>query len=260
MITAVFLTAVFYISAMNEKDFIPGIYNHCDRWCERCDFTQHCRLYYDERKQYNASEDKDDFMAIVSQNLDKALNMLQEIAEERGIDLDDIDDEDFEKEQQKEKEIEKHLLTKKALKYTIDVDKWLKTNNHLESLKKEYLNNIDLGIETDKSDKALRMLEEALNIIQWYQFQIQVKLSSALRYYPHNSDFEDELQNMYHSSAKIACIGIENSMRAWQRLLELKHNHEDFILDMLLQLTQLKALTHKQFPLLKQYKRPVFDD
>lgn len=39
---------------MNKKDilkmaedprFIPGIYNYCDRWCERCPFTMRCMLY-----------------------------------------------------------------------------------------------------------------------------------------------------------------------------------------------------------------------
>lgn len=245
---------------MSEKDFIPGIYNHCDRWCERCDYTQHCRLYYDERKQYNAIEDKEDFVAIVSQSLDKALNIIQQIAEERGIDLDDIDDEDFEKEQQITDDARNHPIAKMAMTYAMDVENWFKTNNQLESLKKEYLNNIDLGVDADKSDKALRLLDEALNIINWYEFQIHVKLSSAIRYYPHNPDFENEMQNMHHSSAKIALIGIENSMKAWQNLLELLKDEEDFILKMLLHLQQLKEKTHQQFPLLHNYKRPVFND
>ena len=25
-----------------NPDFIPGIYNYCDRWCERCAFTARC--------------------------------------------------------------------------------------------------------------------------------------------------------------------------------------------------------------------------
>src|SRR5882672_12548767 len=25
--------------------FIPGIYNYCDRWCERCAFTSRCMNY-----------------------------------------------------------------------------------------------------------------------------------------------------------------------------------------------------------------------
>ena len=25
-----------------EGDFIPGIYNYCDSWCERCLYTSRC--------------------------------------------------------------------------------------------------------------------------------------------------------------------------------------------------------------------------
>ena len=33
---------------MEIKDgFIVGIFNHCDRWCERCALTSHCGLFAD---------------------------------------------------------------------------------------------------------------------------------------------------------------------------------------------------------------------
>jgi hypothetical protein len=30
---------------MSNKRFIPGIYNTCDYWCERCAFTRRCRNF-----------------------------------------------------------------------------------------------------------------------------------------------------------------------------------------------------------------------
>ena len=33
-----------------EKDYIEGIYNYCDRWCEKCGFTAHCYLFTQESK------------------------------------------------------------------------------------------------------------------------------------------------------------------------------------------------------------------
>ena len=30
-------------------DFIPGIYNYCDRWCERCLYTDRCRTFAMEK-------------------------------------------------------------------------------------------------------------------------------------------------------------------------------------------------------------------
>ncbi|HEX5071209.1 MAG TPA: hypothetical protein VFV78_13420 [Vicinamibacterales bacterium] len=32
-----------------SASWIPGIYNHCDGWCERCRFTDRCRVFHDGR-------------------------------------------------------------------------------------------------------------------------------------------------------------------------------------------------------------------
>jgi len=29
----------------DDQGFIPGVYNYCDRWCERCPFASRCRVY-----------------------------------------------------------------------------------------------------------------------------------------------------------------------------------------------------------------------
>jgi hypothetical protein len=29
----------------DSQGFIPGVYNYCDRWCERCPFPSRCRVY-----------------------------------------------------------------------------------------------------------------------------------------------------------------------------------------------------------------------
>jgi hypothetical protein len=42
---------------MEVRDgFIVGIYNYCDRWCERCALTSYCRLFADQA-QYESSSD-----------------------------------------------------------------------------------------------------------------------------------------------------------------------------------------------------------
>lgn len=247
---------------MNEDEFIPGIYNYCDRWCERCDFTHRCRVFYDSQKQLKEAENKDDFGKIISQSLNKAMEMLISFAEEKGIDLEAIenDDQSYRESQQKTEDAREHPLAKKSMCYLDDVEDWLKKNDFLKKEQEDYLKNIDLGIHLDDSDNALRIIEEALNIINWYQFQIHVKLVSAVRSYPHDSYFEDEIQNRYHSSAKIALIGIENSMKAWQSVLELLRDDEDFILERLTDLQKLKTMTYKEFPHVDQFKRPGFDD
>ncbi len=39
------------IDLAGNPDFISGIYNYCDRWCERCPFTSRCLLYATENEE-----------------------------------------------------------------------------------------------------------------------------------------------------------------------------------------------------------------
>jgi hypothetical protein len=36
---------------MSDSDrFIDGVFNYCDRWCERCPLTARCRLFASEKE------------------------------------------------------------------------------------------------------------------------------------------------------------------------------------------------------------------
>ncbi len=35
---------------MEEKKLISGIFNYCDRWCERCPFTERCAVQQHEKE------------------------------------------------------------------------------------------------------------------------------------------------------------------------------------------------------------------
>ena len=35
---------------MSKMKYIPGIYNYCDYWCERCAFTKRCRNFMTDRE------------------------------------------------------------------------------------------------------------------------------------------------------------------------------------------------------------------
>jgi hypothetical protein len=34
----------------HQPRFVPGVYNYCDRWCERCRFQTRCRLFRDRQR------------------------------------------------------------------------------------------------------------------------------------------------------------------------------------------------------------------
>lgn len=80
-----------------DSPFIAGIYNYCDRWCERCLFTDRCEVYAREQRQWERhllrGEDPDDpkvFMQDLNETLDETAQMLEQIAAEEGIDLESL--------------------------------------------------------------------------------------------------------------------------------------------------------------------------
>jgi hypothetical protein len=77
-----------------ESRFISGIYNYCDRWCERCTYVNRCRLWHEEQarnvRHLRQGKDPDDWdvvMEDVSDSFQQTIQMLHEMAEEMGIDL-----------------------------------------------------------------------------------------------------------------------------------------------------------------------------
>src|SRR5678815_1326912 len=43
----------------NNPDLISGIYNYCDRWCERCPLTSRCLVYATEQEDNDSPEPHD---------------------------------------------------------------------------------------------------------------------------------------------------------------------------------------------------------
>src|SRR5215510_5650962 len=67
-----------------NPNLIPGIYNYCDRRCERCRFADRCFSYLESRKEPEPSESVGTMM---ERSLEGTLDVLRIIAERQGIDL-----------------------------------------------------------------------------------------------------------------------------------------------------------------------------
>ncbi len=71
-----------------DARFIHGIYNYCDRWCERCHFTARCLNYAITGEQFPDRESRDVTNETFWKNLEATfrmtLAMVMEFAEERG--------------------------------------------------------------------------------------------------------------------------------------------------------------------------------
>lgn len=247
----------------NRGKFISGIHNYCDRWCERCPFTSKCSVYAMEEQRGSKTDDENaDFINHVSENFKIVMEMLLEMAEEKGIDLNNLDDTEYELEEKKREEFaDNHILSIQSKDYSELSRSWFKENEDALKEVSEKLNQeISLGLANDNTIKKIEELEDAIEIIHWFNFQIYVKLMRALRHGEPDLDYEDPVQNDKNGSAKVALIGTERSLGAWGVLHRQLPEQEDEILEILLLLEKIRKGIFKTFPDVNKFIRPGFDE
>jgi len=252
-----------------KSPFIDGIFNYCDRWCERCPFTQRCRLFADERKVWGdaPAEARDPqnqaFWDKLHGVFDKTFAMLEDMLRERGIELSDFDMEAAQEEMERsDARRYSNALFKTGEAYAGKVEKWFKKHEVLFKRKgKELIKQIRLGLEGPDPEVVAQRLQDAVDVVHWYQFQIAVKLNRAADRDDEEDDPEMAKIEQYDSdgSAKVALIGIDRSVAAWAELRELLPDHRDTILDFLALLAKLRRDTEAAYPNARAFVRPGFD-
>lgn len=255
-----------------DPKFISGIYNYCDRWCERCAFTDRCLNYAMAREELSgcpeppgvedeplaANADSGAFADDLQEAFDLMLERIEEKAEEMGFDFEDEDVlEDIREQKQVHEAATSQSFTQTAMSYIRRVDEWFKLNEGVPGDKAQALAQAD-GPGAGSGDAA-GDLRDSLEVIRWYQPQIWVKLcraaNGAIR--AHLDDMEG-MQEDADGSAKVALLGIERSIEAWTTVLARFPDHEDAIFS----LTTLKRLLKQveaAFPNARAFRRPGFD-
>ncbi len=231
---------------VKNPNMIPGIYNYCDRWCERCVFTARCTNY-----QLHSPNEKDEspeeFWENMAMIFEATKDMLGKGAKERGINLDEIeftkeDKQGFEERDQSARKSAGVLLARKYFKLA---QPWL---DHLD--KKE-----PVGLEVRMQNAEVK---NCFEIIHWYLLFIEPKLFRAsLSQQDENEDKSEAHDSL--GSAKVALIAIDRSVGAWSVVLQKFTEDEEVILQILICLQKLRNEVEKQFPCARNFIRPGLD-
>jgi hypothetical protein len=247
---------------VRNPKFIPGIFNYCDRWCERCVFTARCRAFAMEqetnRQEGGPPRDMAAFWKGFEASLKRTKKLALDMAKERGITFEPAEMEEIGREEERrERTAEKHPIAKAGLKYIKMVDQWFKNGESaLREKEEEILEQAKLGVIRVKEEVA--SLTDVVEIIRWYQHQIYVKLMRGL-----DGDKEDEASSEFpkdsDGSVKVALIAMDRSIAAWLRLKEFFPDKTDSILTMLVHLDRLRRAAEKEFPDARSFVRPGFD-
>jgi hypothetical protein len=247
----------------DEERFIPGIYNYCDRWCERCNMTQRCLLYYQDsrRKAEHLAKgenphDWDIVLQDLHESFQETLAMLRKHAAEEGIDLDAIDTEAVISELVDPSD---HPLHIKAHRYAMDTHNFLKK---LHNVINEEIENINAG---NVLAENIEEIKDCYEIICWYHMQIAVKIHRALCGKMEAEEEEEDESDEFsmhdaNGSAKVAYHGLIRTMDALTKVYEWKKSLHDDIMPLLTDVYGLINGVDREFPGHKDFKRPGFDE
>jgi len=249
-----------------DPKYIPGIYNYCDRWCERCPFTSRCLNCEIVERQFGNLEENDQFNAAFwqrfSEMLHDTLELVRETARERGIDLDAIErDAGGRSDDVDERSPALHLIAHASKHYAASVDSWFDSNVDLFAEKERGLNRIRIATSgVDPAAEAVG-INDATEIVQWYQHQIHVKLRRGIESARNEKeDADDGFPKDSDGSAKVALIGLDRSIAAWKMLFSYFPGQQQPILNFVASLESIRRRVEAQFPQARAFVRPGLDD
>jgi hypothetical protein len=227
-----------------DPQCIEGIYNYCDRWCEKCPFTSRCLNYKIYEERFGNLKDKDvqneEFCNRFAEMMKETFEMLKESMDEWGVSI-----EDFCEEVITDEDADEQFLVILAGEYSTKVTTWFEEPYYINEDRANILERNSIEIK------------EIGDIILWYQYQIEVKLRRAFS----SKDLSDEISMRdMNGSAKVALIGCERSIGAWGAILEYIPERKESIKEMLSLLHQILEITENTFPAARAFIRPGFDE
>ena len=235
-----------------DKRFVAGIYNYCDRWCERCPQTLRCLNFSLLEEEFLDPQTKDirneEFWRKLSGILGEALELLKEAGKKWGIELEALDSvSDTERTRAGDEAAEKHVICRAAKSYSNMVEDWFRER---EELFFETATVVNEGVN----------LEEAFEVIRWYQYFIAVKVMRAIRgKMEEEEEGCDEFPSDSDGSAKIALIAIDRSIGAWAVIPHYNHLYAERVLEIISFLDRLRQAVEETFPRARSFIRPGFD-
>ena len=244
------------ITSRDNPDIVSGIHNYCDKWCRRCEMTRRCAVYAMEEADatddaVDGDADNADFWNKIAETLTSAMEMLRDMADQGGVDLDDVDWEaEEERHEASRREVQAHPLVRSARDYMSGVRKWFDV---LET--RAIADHLDVSPSLDE-----QVLKDLGDVIVWYHTVIHTKLNRAVwNVVEGREEYNPEDESDADGSAKVALICIDRSMAAWWRMLGLFPGCANQIKKMLVHLDRLCRQIEQTFPRARSFQRPGFD-
>jgi hypothetical protein len=233
----------------DNPQFIPGVFNYCQRQCERCPFTERRRLYADERLDVDQHPD-DDWITRMHRSFQRTMDMLKAWCEREGVDF-----EALQKSARSEAEPAESRLIEEARQ-----DPLLKLAEQYTHASFTLTKRLYQSAQENSWPQDAR---EALDTIAWFAMRVSSKIHRALTGIIRRleEDGDDPLQTDWNGSAKVARLDIAESRAAWETLLKAGRATSDSPMRQLIELLdRIDSGVAERFPHAMEFVRPGFDE
>jgi len=227
----------------NRGQYVPGVYNYCDAWCQRCRFQDRCQVFSTRSRMEAAlayggdghaafGEDHADDRATPQpwratfEDPGEPTPAQTAAFQARADQIDALTDAD--------------PMVIQARAYATDTE--------------EALLGLRLNVAGDP------ILSTALDTISWHDFLLFVKMSRAVSSQLDNDNEDDPVQSDANGTAKLVRLLIRESRDAWEVLAQVGSSESDELArGMIARLEALDALVDVRFPRAMDFVRPGFD-
>jgi hypothetical protein len=246
---------------VEDKNYIAGIYNYCDRWCEKCTFTVNCMLFTKESRiitkellKNHELTDIKDAMFPLPPDEDEQEEHLEQAEEELYEEDDYYEDEDL---PPHESELSRpmHLLEVLSDEY------FDKTHTFLDELFEKY--KLYRPLNERQDNPKINSIFNQFEVINWYHTFIGAKITRALMaksdLINDDEDIKEFAMQDINGSAKVAAIGITKSIESLNRLYLILDSYHTVISELLILAGKILNHLDLEFPGYKDFIRPGLD-
>jgi hypothetical protein len=236
-----------FMARAADPHLIPGIYNYCDRRCDRCRFRERCLSHLEARENpVRPSEHQGSTIgAVVGGSIGRALELVRIIAERQGLDLATTPEEQARHEREAEAQEQRTLADPTvALGRQYSLTAW----------------PITRALWPIAMARGDQEVIDALETIEQLCTSVSSKIYRALRGTTEPDFDATDLQSDSNGSAKVARLIIADSRRAWRVLMEVGRAAADGVPARLVRmLDDLDSGVAAKFPRAMEFVRPGFD-
>jgi hypothetical protein len=260
--------------APDAQGFIPGVFNYCDRRCERCRFVRQCRVGAVDVDDVGGGEAADEGVEDIKERLMKLMGLDPGDLEGWEDDDDGPDPEAFDlqpdpemerRREQVDSATQEHPLTTLSEEYMRIFGKWIEERKTM--LKDQGISlhkGMDLEIAPGLRTAEVLILSEAFDELLWFHTMLHVKcrraVSGRIDDREWMQDLEmDPLQSDWNGTAKLAIEITRRSLDAWELVAAHMPELAADVAPMQELLHRILKVLEREFPDAEAFIRAGFD-